>query len=233
MLNDVESSAAALYDGGWRAEDKDQLIAEYDLTEDEADVLCEQLEQLEPEVRTLRIQTGLSQRAFGELLNIPVRTIEDWEAGRRTPPNYVAEMIEERVKRINPKGDVKMGVYTSLTGTRYDVHDFLEILENLLGELPAIGNERSFYSTIQKIAQSKGCSIAWISKSTTNDVILDTLVDKPHYAVVGFGVEKKEDKNKLMGELKIAKEELEKVTDEDMQKAIFEHYKNKAKKYNL
>ncbi len=233
MLKNVESSAAALYDGGWRAEDKDQLIAEYSLTEDEADVLCEQLEQLEPEVRTLRIQTGLSQRAFGELLNIPVRTIEDWEAGRRTPPNYVVEMIEERVKRINPKGDVKMGVYTSLTGTKYDVHDFMEVLEDLIGELPAIGDERLFYSAIQKLAQSKGYSIAWISKSLTNDVILDTLVDKPHYAVVGFGVEKSENKDKLMAELKLAKSELEKATDEDIQQAVFKYYREKAEKYKL
>jgi hypothetical protein len=46
MLKDVESSAAALYDGGWRASDRDQLIAEYDLTDDEADVLCKQLERI-------------------------------------------------------------------------------------------------------------------------------------------------------------------------------------------
>lgn len=43
MFKDISSSAAALYDGGWRAEDRDQLISEYDLTEDEADQLCEAL----------------------------------------------------------------------------------------------------------------------------------------------------------------------------------------------
>ena len=36
MLKDVSSSAAALYDGGWRSADADQLRAEYDLTEEEA-----------------------------------------------------------------------------------------------------------------------------------------------------------------------------------------------------
>ncbi len=40
MLSD---SAAALYDGGWRAEDREQLIEEYQLTEDEADALCREL----------------------------------------------------------------------------------------------------------------------------------------------------------------------------------------------
>lgn len=44
MLKDVESSAAALYDGGWRAEDKAQLIEEYNLTETEANGICKLLE---------------------------------------------------------------------------------------------------------------------------------------------------------------------------------------------
>ena len=43
MLKDTAMSAAALYDGGWRAEDKDQLMTEHDLTEDEADAICEKL----------------------------------------------------------------------------------------------------------------------------------------------------------------------------------------------
>ena len=33
-------TAASLYDGGWRAEDRDQLIDEYQLTEEEADEIC-------------------------------------------------------------------------------------------------------------------------------------------------------------------------------------------------
>ena len=46
-MKDYLASAAALYDGGWRAEDKDQLVEEYELTEEEADKLCEILEELE------------------------------------------------------------------------------------------------------------------------------------------------------------------------------------------
>lgn len=43
MMNDIESTAAALWDGGWRAADHDDLIAEYGLTEAEADAICEKL----------------------------------------------------------------------------------------------------------------------------------------------------------------------------------------------
>lgn len=45
MLRDIESSAAALYDGGWRAGDRDQLIFEYDLEDDDADAICARLQE--------------------------------------------------------------------------------------------------------------------------------------------------------------------------------------------
>lgn len=35
-MTDYRTCAAALYDGGWRAEDRDDLIEEYRLTEEEA-----------------------------------------------------------------------------------------------------------------------------------------------------------------------------------------------------
>lgn len=46
-ISDIATSAAALYDGGWRAEDHDQLMIEYDLTSDEADAICEALKDIE------------------------------------------------------------------------------------------------------------------------------------------------------------------------------------------
>jgi hypothetical protein len=47
MIKDIESSAAALYDGGWRSDDREELIAEYQLSEDEADAICEKLKEYE------------------------------------------------------------------------------------------------------------------------------------------------------------------------------------------
>lgn len=46
-ISDIATSAAALYDGGRRAEDRDQLITEYDLTLEDADALCEALQDIE------------------------------------------------------------------------------------------------------------------------------------------------------------------------------------------
>ena len=43
MKKDYESMAAALYDGGWRADDKDQLKVEYDLTDDDVERIVDLL----------------------------------------------------------------------------------------------------------------------------------------------------------------------------------------------
>lgn len=39
--------AVALYDGGWRAEDREQLVSEYNLTTEEADNICKALGEME------------------------------------------------------------------------------------------------------------------------------------------------------------------------------------------
>ena len=43
-MKDAWGVAASLFDGGWRAEDREELISEYDLTEEEADEICKLLE---------------------------------------------------------------------------------------------------------------------------------------------------------------------------------------------
>lgn len=49
-------------------------------------------------IKELREFTGLSQKAFSDKYRIPKRTIEDWEAERRTPPEYVISLLERAVK---------------------------------------------------------------------------------------------------------------------------------------
>ena len=49
-------------------------------------------------IKEIRKRTGLSQARFGEKYNIPKRTIEDWESEKRTPPKYVAALLERAVK---------------------------------------------------------------------------------------------------------------------------------------
>ena len=42
-MKDYGSMAAALYDGGWRAEDKEQLQAEYDLSDEDLERIVDLL----------------------------------------------------------------------------------------------------------------------------------------------------------------------------------------------
>jgi len=49
-------------------------------------------------IRELREQTGMSRREFSEYTKIPVRTLEDWEAGRRTPPEYIPRLLSYQIK---------------------------------------------------------------------------------------------------------------------------------------
>ncbi len=58
-------------------------------------------------IKDIRQSTGLSQSKFCELLNIPKRTLQDWEQGLRQCPEYVVELIAYRVKndRKIPKVD--------------------------------------------------------------------------------------------------------------------------------
>ena len=46
-------------------------------------------------IRELRSYTGLSQNNFAAMFGIPAATIKDWEHGRRKPPQYVINMIQE------------------------------------------------------------------------------------------------------------------------------------------
>lgn len=48
--------------------------------------------------REIRTLSGLTQQAFSEKYEIPKRTVEDWESGRRNPPGYVIALLERAVK---------------------------------------------------------------------------------------------------------------------------------------
>ena len=43
-------------------------------------------------IKELRESTGMSRKEFSEHTGIPVRTLEDWETARRTPPEYIPRL---------------------------------------------------------------------------------------------------------------------------------------------
>ena len=50
-------------------------------------------------IKELRTACKMTQAAFAKELDIPKRTIENWESGSRKPPKYITELIEFRLKK--------------------------------------------------------------------------------------------------------------------------------------
>ena len=46
-----------------------------------------------PDVRSIRKKTGLSQARFSALLGVSVRTLQDWEQGRRAPSGAARTLL--------------------------------------------------------------------------------------------------------------------------------------------
>ena len=44
-------------------------------------------------IRSIRHAANLTQKQLSDMLGIPLRTIEDWDSGRRNPPEYVTSLI--------------------------------------------------------------------------------------------------------------------------------------------
>jgi len=50
-------------------------------------------------VRAYRERHKLSRAAASRKLSIPLRTLEDWEAGRRVPRSFMLELLTQRFNR--------------------------------------------------------------------------------------------------------------------------------------
>ena len=70
-------------------------------------------EELKNQIETLkniRTDLGLNRKQFSEYMDIPIRTLEEWEAGRRKMPGYVLRLIlyySKMEKILNDRGSVR------------------------------------------------------------------------------------------------------------------------------
>lgn len=51
-------------------------------------------------IKESRTTAGLTQRQMADMFDIPLRTIENWEGGKSTPPPYVEKLIVEKLNQI-------------------------------------------------------------------------------------------------------------------------------------
>ena len=50
------------------------------------------------EIKELRESMGMNRREFCDYYGIPYRTVTDWEAGRRTMPDYVLRLLKYKAE---------------------------------------------------------------------------------------------------------------------------------------
>ena len=48
-------------------------------------------------IREMRASLGNTRGEFAARYNIPFRTVQNWEAGVRNPPEYIMDLLESRV----------------------------------------------------------------------------------------------------------------------------------------
>jgi DNA-binding transcriptional regulator YiaG len=51
-------------------------------------------------IKEARKSAKLTQKQVSDRFEIPLRTIEAWEAGKRTPPPYVEKLIVDKLENI-------------------------------------------------------------------------------------------------------------------------------------
>ena len=59
------------------------------------------------EIKEIRKATGLSQSKFAAKFNISIRTLQEWEQGRKEPAEYVIKMIEKIIEMEEKKYMIK------------------------------------------------------------------------------------------------------------------------------
>ncbi len=54
----------------------------------------------------IRNKSGMNRKDFSDWLGVPYRTMQEWELGRRTMPEYVLRLIAYRVLNELEKGHI-------------------------------------------------------------------------------------------------------------------------------
>ena len=50
-------------------------------------------------IKDARIKNGMTIKKVSDITGIPYRTLQNWEAGIRTPPDYVSNMVIATINR--------------------------------------------------------------------------------------------------------------------------------------
>ncbi len=60
----------------------------------------EEVPEFRGRFKTARTAAGLTQKAISAAMLIPIRTIQEWEGGKRTPPPYVQRFVLNELQSL-------------------------------------------------------------------------------------------------------------------------------------
>ena len=68
--------------------------------------LVTQIERL----KNIRQELGMNRTQFSNYVDIPLRTLEEWEAGRRQMPDYVLRLLDyyTKMERLLSEGKIEI-----------------------------------------------------------------------------------------------------------------------------
>ena len=72
-------------------------------------------------IKAAREAAGLTQSEVFEVLRIPMRTLQDWENERRTPPEWAERLIIEKLEQIKEKKTMTYEVRVSTIESGWEV----------------------------------------------------------------------------------------------------------------
>ena len=51
------------------------------------------------DIKALRLSTGMKQGEIAKYFDIPLRTLQNWEAGVRQPPEYLIALMQYKLEK--------------------------------------------------------------------------------------------------------------------------------------
>lgn len=100
------------------------------------------------QIKRIRLGTGYNRTEFSKKYNIPLRTMEEWEAGRRKPPEYIPRMLAYYVKMQDSKtyysSNNEFNLYVAEENSDYKSTRNINIIRDLNGNKVVLINDIYF-----------------------------------------------------------------------------------------
>lgn len=84
------------------------------------------MREFSEQLKDARKASGLTQQAMADTMLIPKRSLEKWETGERTPPEYVQRLVLEELARVAKDRKISEKPYNKKGNTHSIVAAILE-----------------------------------------------------------------------------------------------------------